>query len=61
MALTPFQEGVFAAKTNAGAANNPYAVGTAEFATWSKGYEAVQAAVRTCLDIECDEPDPSQC
>lgn len=43
MALTPFQEGVIAAKSGISESHNPHPPGTDHHQLWREGYEAAQA------------------
>ena len=52
MDLTPFQEGVIAAKSGDGTALNPYLLGTDTHDAWLKGHAAVESALQSENIIE---------
>ena len=55
-AITPFQEGVVAAKSATNATSNPYLPGTDTHAAWGKGYMAAEAAFQGEDDREVSGP-----
>ena len=52
MALTPFQEGVVAAKLGKRIETNPYRPGTDMCALWSEGFVAALAVTDSEADVE---------